>query len=266
MKVQLLVFLLLFPLFTVSAEISDIHIFEKGLIKAIGISEKGQSRFQALTAAKIIAEKNLIEKIKGVSITSKTVMKNSMITEDSIISQVRGLIIGAVSCGEKYYQNDGYAEVCVQMPLHGRGGVYDIVYPVFQMYIPNAPLFTSTSNEGNFIPQKHDGLILDVTMFTSFQPAIINRILDISGRVIYKPSMVSHKLLMETGSAQFATTKRKAKAILDNIGSKNPLIIKSNNIQDRTDVIISNTDAEIIYLENMKSNMLQRARVVYLLR
>jgi len=265
-QIKQFIIMVLFPVYFVYAQDTNIDFFQQGAIKAIGISAEGQSKYAAITSAEIIAQRNLIEKIKGVSLSSVTQMKNSKITSDIIQTRVQGLIVGAISCGKKYDEKKGFAEVCLQMPMHGRGGVFDVVYPAIQEFVPKTKPFQSHKAVTSSGKRSFDGLIVDVSHYTSFQPAIVNRILDRYGRVVYEPSMISHQLMMETGPVQFATSKGKAEAILADLGAKNPLFIRSENIQSGTDVVISDNDAENIYAHNQQSNMLHRARVVFLLK
>jgi len=265
-KLNYLIVLLAFSISIASAQDSNLNSFQNGSIKAIGVSAEKQSKYVALKTALIIAQRNLLEKVKGVSLYNLTQMKNSKITSDIIHTRVQGLIVGAQSCGEKYFEDKGYAEVCLQMPLHGHGGVFDVIYPVIKEYVPAEvpyrPLTPMKKNQS----RPFDGLIVDVRHHLSFQPAIINRIIDHHGRTVYDPSMISHKLMMEAGPVQFATTRAKAEAILSDTGSVHPLFIRSENIKSHTDVVVSSKDAEKIYLNNLQSNMLHRAHVVFLLQ
>ena len=267
LKIKSLIVLLIFPVYLVYAHDTNLNIFQTGAIKTIGVSEEGQSKYKALTAANIIAQRNLVEKIKGVSLSSVTQMKNAKVTSDIIHTRVQGLIIGARSCGEKYFEDKGYAEVCLQMPLHGHGGVFDVIYPVIQKYVPEKESYRpSTSPVKKHQSREFDGLIVDVRHHSSFQPAIINRILDNHGRMVYEPSMISHQLMIESGPVQFSTSRVKAEAILADMGSVQPLFVSSKSIKSQTDVVVSSNDAERIYSHNQQSNMLHRARVVFLLQ
>jgi len=239
--------------------------FQEGVIRAIGVSAPGQEEYKALTAAQIIAQTNLIAKIKGASISSRKIRRNGVIIQDEIYRTIHGLIVGAEPCGEKYYQDKGYAKYCVQISLNGRKGVYDAVFPAIKDYLPKGEFFKSDTTFNSKMAENYDGLIIDVKNFSSFQPAIANRILNEYWRVIYEPSMVFQKILIEKGPVQFATSNGKAKAILSNIGSKNPLYVKAKKINNHTDIVVCDDDADKIYKSNSKSNMLNNARVVFIL-
>ena len=140
------IIILIFPVCIVSAQESNKNYFQQGaVVKATGISAEGQSKYTAISSAEIIAQRNLVEKIKGVSLSSVTQMRDSVITSDIIKTRVQGLVVGAMSCGKKYHEHKGYAEVCLQMPMHGRGGVFDVVYPAIQEFVPkNIPYQSKT--------------------------------------------------------------------------------------------------------------------------
>ena len=266
LTIKWFLFILIVPTFVVFAENLPLHFFQNDGIKAIGVSAEGQSKYAALTSAEVIAKRNLVEMIKGVSISSVTHMKNSKITSDIIETRVQGLIVGATSCGKKYFQDKGYAEVCLQIPMHGRGGVFDAIFPVIKEFVPKDELYAPTKKVKQENSKPFDGLIVDVRHQALFQPSIINRILDDNGRVVYEPSMISHKLLIEAGAAQFAITRGKAEAILADSGSVHPLFVKSESIKYQKDAVVSSKDAALIYANNQQSNMLHRARVVFLLK
>jgi len=240
--------------------------FQKGIIQAKGISASGQSKYNAIESAKIIAQKNLIEQIKGIIITNTTQMKNGIIISDIIQSKVSGLIRGAQSCGQTFYKEKGYAEVCMEIKLNGQGGVYDIIYPFIQNLYPKDMVFISENNNNNNKLIEYNGLIIDIRQFSEFMPSLANRILDTNDRVVYDPSMVSQNILIQQGHAQFATNQDKGKAILSDFGSDNPLIITPKRLKNNTDIIVTIDDAETIYLVNKKTGMLHKARVVFVLK
>jgi len=240
--------------------------FQKGTIQATGTSASGQNKFSAIESAKIIAQKNLIEQIKGITITSTTQIKNGIIISDIIQTQVSGLIKGAKSCGQTFYKKEGYAEVCMEMKLNGQGGVYDLMYPVIQDIYSKDIVYKSENNKSKNTIIEYNGLIIDIRQFSEFMPSLANRILDTNERVVFDPSMVSQNILIQQGHAQFATNQGKGKAILSDFGSDNPLIITPKRLKNNTDIIVTINDAETIYLVNKKTDMLHKARVVFVLK
>jgi hypothetical protein len=107
--------------------------WSQGIITAVGIgspSDKyrhlAQERPMALRAAKVVAQRNLLEVIKGVRVNSSTVVKNFIVESDVIRTQVEGMVQGAQVI-KKEYLSDGTVEVTMAMKLHG--GFAQLILP-----------------------------------------------------------------------------------------------------------------------------------------
>ena len=68
-------------------------------------------RAAAIRAAKLDAWRNLLEAIKGVSLTSETTVRNAMVENDVIVTRVEGILKGFTTVGEPRYLSDGSVEV-----------------------------------------------------------------------------------------------------------------------------------------------------------
>lgn len=77
------------------------------------------ARLSAQRAAKVDAYRNLLETVKGVRVTSETVVQNFMTTSQRISSRVEGIVRGAVVVDERFNSEHGSYEVRVRMPLTG---------------------------------------------------------------------------------------------------------------------------------------------------
>jgi hypothetical protein len=73
-------------------------------------------------------------------------------------------------------------------------------------------------------------------------------------------------VLVERGCGGFTTDDAKAKAILADWGSKNPMLVKCIGVNQSADAKISLDDAEILFKHNNKTNLLAQARVVFVLQ
>ena len=78
---------------------------------------KGQARLLAERAAVVDARRNLLEILKGVHITSETVVEDYMTTSDLIVQRVEGIVKGARVVGKPKYYKDGRVEVVVEVSL-----------------------------------------------------------------------------------------------------------------------------------------------------
>jgi len=73
-----------------------------GIIICSGESEEGQSKFKAKRAATIIAQRNLLEVVKGIQIDSETTVKKGMDESSIIRSSVQGVVKGAEVVETRY--------------------------------------------------------------------------------------------------------------------------------------------------------------------
>ena len=107
--------------------------WQTGLVTAVGIGappanavNMAQARAMAVRAATVVARRNLLEIIKGVQIDSATTVENYMVTNDIIVTQVRGFLQNSQIL-DTAYMEDGSVEVTVGISL--RGGLANVIIP-----------------------------------------------------------------------------------------------------------------------------------------
>jgi hypothetical protein len=260
-------------------------IFERGYIQVTGVSEKGQTRINALRAAQSAAQRTLLETVQNLQFQGKTTVKKAMLESDEIRSMIEMYLRGAVTCGENYQTDKGYAEACLRIPLRGPGGFYKLLVP----FIHNTtletekkaqPRFTTKSMMTETAPEApptfkpapcpstnmvYDGLILDLRHL-DFKPALANRVLDSRDELIFGPARIAGNVLVERGCGGFTTDLSKAKAMLAQWGSACPLILIPEGLEQETDVRLSEEDAAMLLMHDQQSALLAQAKVVYLLK
>ncbi len=273
-----------------------VKIFEEGYIQVIGYSEEGQSRYRAIRSAEVVAQRELLEVLQGLHLYGETTVKDGMLQSDVIRTRVQGFLRGAIKCGEKYYPDRGYAEVCLRLYIRGKGGMYDIILPLLKdqgltptsfpeykpkMIVKEMPTVPKAEHkvevtkpeEGkkpevappSQLKEVYDGLIVDVRDY-AFKPALVNRIITDKNEVVFDPSKIVSNILVERGCGGFTTDLSKAKALLASWGAKNPMIVKAIGVYKSTDAKVSSDDAAAIYVHDQRTNFLAQARVVFLLK
>ncbi len=271
-----------------------VKVFSEGYIKVIGTSEEGQSRYRAIRAATVVAQRDLLEVLQGLHLYGSTTIRDGMLQSDAIRTTVEGYLKGAMKCGERYDPNRGYAQVCLKLYIRGKGGLYDIILPLMKdekLLPPPAPAYqpklipevipstpaTEKKPEVASIPKKpkvappselvnpHDGLILDVREY-NFRPALVNRILTDKNEVVFDPSKIVSSVLLERGCGGFTNDENKAKALLQSWGSNNPMYIRAKGVVKFTDAQVGSDEAAAIFTHNQKTNFLAQAKVVFLLK
>jgi len=109
-----------------------VKVFEEGYIQVVGASEEGQSRYRAVRAAEVLAQRKLLEILQGINLYGVTTIKDGMLHSDAVATTVEGFLRGAVQCGDTYYPDKGYAEVCMRLNIRGKGGLYDVILPIMK--------------------------------------------------------------------------------------------------------------------------------------
>ncbi len=98
-------------------------------IRETGVSEIGQDQYKAMTSAKIIAQANLMSTIEGTFIERIVRTNGGKKIGEEIRTRVKGTLAGAKPCGAVYHADQGYAEVCLEIKLKGKGGLYEALSP-----------------------------------------------------------------------------------------------------------------------------------------
>ncbi len=276
-----------------------VKVFEEGYIQVVGASEEGQSRYKATRAATVVAQRELLEILEGLRLYGTTTVRDGMLQSDEIRTSVDGFLRGATKCGEKFYGDRGYAEVCMRLYIRGKGGLYDIILPLMKennlmpqagpyykpKLIPKVLKTTPAPAEKPITEAKteekpeakpevarpselkttYDGIIVDVRAF-QFRPALVNTIVTEKDEVVFDPSKILSSVLVERGCGGFTTDPNKAKALLESWGSKTPMTLQGIGVIKNTNAKISADDAAAVFVHDKKSNMLAQAKVVFLLK
>jgi len=254
---------------TVITDPSKAFVAGSIVVKGEGAAPSGtglsnaQKRIMALRAAKIVALREVAEIINGVSISGNTAVLDASTRSDAIRSTVNGLVKGAVVVREAYDPLSEVGVVYVKVPMTGPDGVIASLLPQVAPTVEPRRVYAPGVAPAREV--SYDGLILDVRQLP-FRPALINRILSKNGEVIYDPTKVAQNILVERGAAEYTNDVGKARALLGERGSSNPLIVKGGGVVGATDVEVAPDAASSIFASNQAANYLEGARVVFVLR
>ena len=146
----------------------------------------GQAKLMARRAAVVEAQRNLLETVKDVAIDSETNVEMSMTLNDTIHSEISGVIRGARVIDEEYIPEDGIYRVTMSVPMYGVGSLGQVVFDnvignnqKVPVPAPSPAYNPSTQLNGNYT-----GLVIRARgagLVRTFCPAIY----DTSGRAIY---------------------------------------------------------------------------------
>lgn len=231
----------------------------------------GQAKLMARRAAVVEAQRNLLETVKDVAIDSETNVEMSMTLNDTIHSEISGVIRGARVIDEEYIPEDGIYRVTMSVPMYGDGSlgqvVFDNVIGNNQKVPVPAPSPTYNPNTSQ-INGNYTGLVIRARgagLVRTFCPAIY----DTSGRAIYGVYNVDKKYAIDYGVVGYAKGQQGWDTVrmgTSRAGS-NPLVVDIVEVRQRVankcDVVISVEDADRILAENRHSHFLDNYAVMF---
>ena len=232
-----------------------------------------QKEMMAKRAAVVTAQRALAEYLNGFAIVGDTMVKDGMAQYDIIRSSVAGFVKGAQVVVQDYSPEKDMAVAIIKLGLHGPKGFASMMYekmfkdPGMKKTLSEvdgkpAPAFKAKAEP---LPEKFDGLIIDATA-QDFRPALINRIFTAKGELLYDPSKVSQKVLVEQGCGEYTNNVDKAKAALEKRGVTSPLIVSASGAINPSDLQVTDDDAVKIFSANQKGNFLTGAKVAFVLK
>ena len=232
-----------------------------------------QREMGAKRAAVVTAQRAVAEYLNGFALVGDTLVKDGVLESDVIRSAVSGSVKGVQIVVQEYNKEKDTAIAIVKVGMHGPKGFasafYDKMFKdpevkenLTEIDGKQAPKFKAKVEP---VPESYDGLIIDATE-QNFRPALINRIFSAKNELLYDPSKVSQKVLVEQGCGEYTNSVDKAKAALGSRGIKNPLIVKASGTASAADLQVSDEDAVTIFSANQKGNFFAGAKVAFVLK
>lgn len=251
------------------AFISDyILVMDEGL-PSPNAKSPAQKRLTAERAATALAYRQLAEILEGVAVVGDTLVRDASLQYDVVRTAVEGFVKGAKIVYKEYNPQEEVAVVFVKIGMTGPQSFARVMYEkmfgdpsVKQAIVEPKPAYRTKPVA---IEERYDGLIIDATE-QGFRPALINRIFTPKGEVLYDPSKISQKVLVEQGCGEYTNSVDKAKAALETRGVRNPLIVKASGTVSPSDLQVADDDAVKIFSANQKANFLAGAKVAFVLK
>ncbi len=139
-----------------------------------------QAKAMAQRGAIVVAQRNLLEIIKGVNVYSETKVQDYMTKSDYVYTKVEGVVKNAVSIGNPI-EKDGMIEVTLGIKIYDEDGLASVIKK--EMPPTNkANMQISKDEKKEFGKLKN--LAIDLTGI-EYEPGIFPRILDENGNVIF---------------------------------------------------------------------------------
>lgn len=211
----------------------------------------GQGQLLARRGATLDLQRNLLEFIKGVQLSSETRMDDFMVANDTVRTQVQGMIKNVEITDAKF---DG--EIYTVTGRIKLDKVRQSVLP----HLPKPSDATPGKSSGKY---GYTGLILDCRGLPLI-PAMTFRILDQRGKVVYGPGIAEDEVLLNSGQCEYHTNMEWAKGSAK--VADRPLIVKPAKLvgPNNVDIVVSNAAAD--KMRNSKMNFLAKCRVLVVKR
>lgn len=261
---------------TVTVTVEQAFAQDAILVVGEGVPKKGttggQRRLTAIRAAEVAAQRALAELLKGVSIVGETTVRDAEVESDLIKSSVNAFIKGFSPVVKDWNPAEETALVILKVGMNGPRSFGAMMYEKIltepkikqqvekPVYVPPVDVPQQPAT-----PQAYDGLIIDATA-QSFRPALINRIFNPNGQVLYDPAKISQKVLVEQGCGEYTNSVDKARAALGKRGVRNPLIVKASGTVSPSDLQVNNEIAAQIHAANQANGFMADARVAFVLK
>jgi len=285
-----IVILCIFVFVSLSANSYDRNMYLTGQIKVKGESGPNQNKYSAIRSAQLIAQRNLLEVIGGLQLTSSSTLRDGILQDDTIMTQVQGYLKGATVLEEHYNPKDGSASVVIGIGYIGsmsnllaqsqQSGLLErtlykthkpVYYKVEEKKVEEKVIEKVIEKKEIAIvktpalKKSYDSLIVDVRDL-AFEPAQVNRIY-VDNRLVYDPLMVPAEIIAQRGLAKYTTTLNRAKAILESYNASNPLVIKASKTTGlASDVLVNQEQAEKITINNTDKGFLESAKIVFIVK
>ena len=269
----------------------------KAYLVCSGTSEEGQSEYAATLSAKVIAQRNMLEFVKGVRIDSTTTIKDGMLQSDIIKASVKGVIKGARVINIVYDKNKKRATVQIKVSLYKdilnailnpKIASNNILQKFLSIFLLHAgeynyedlktlkKLFQDFKQANNkeaemFIGKlikaiesnKFTGVVIDASKINNFDLAMIPKIRTHDGKEIYPKKFLTKESLVEkNGPVSYEIGLEDA--IKNKRVYNKPIFLKATKVYGKrySDLVLDKKSSNI--LKNIDKTLFKEAKIVIL--
>lgn len=248
--------------------------WSQGVITATGIgvpSPDATSAFHAKAMAKraalVVAYRNLLEIIQGIRVDSVTTVNNYMVESDVVKTKVQGFVKGAKVIDQKEMA-DGSFVITVEMPLTGELPAAIIPKPQGRPAAITFPAQSVSTTSPSRVEKDYDGVFTGLVINAKglgAKPALNPKIYMEDGRVAYGVEWVDQQTLNDQGIVGYVHGEEAAK--VNSRVTHDPFLINAIHVkgENKTDLVISDADAQSLHLVPAHVDFLERGRVLVVL-
>lgn len=177
-----------------------------------------QAKLMATRGAVVVAQRNLLEIVKGVNIIGETTVQDMITTSDFVYSRVEGVVKGAKQIGEAVEKN-GFIEVRLRMPIYGQESLANTMDDNILNQLKKKNGFVDANiNSENENGEGIDGsnpILFNIENSDKIDPSMFPVIVDEQGKVLFDFSKI-YKLK----DGKFPQYLQMGKDILQSLGNQ----------------------------------------------
>ncbi|MBM3330771.1 hypothetical protein FJY68_02830 [candidate division WOR-3 bacterium] len=199
-------------------------------IQATGMSvidpakPRAQALAMAIRGAKVDAQRNLLETVKGVRVVSETKVQDLMVKGDYVYTRIDGVIKGATVVGEPRETQDGRVEVTMEVPMYDAGGIAPPIADKLHGQPQPVTAKGTLSDDDLVRAQSLSGVVFDLSGVKT-EPQMFPTLLDSTGGVLLDMAK-QYKLLGPEAFKKFQYVKSMTDILNDKELLTNPTVIK----------------------------------------
>lgn len=261
--------------------------WEKSVVRAKGygvapdnVSNSAQAKIMAREAAITMAQRRLLETIKGVKINSTQTVENAQVKSDVVKKRVSGVIKGAQIIEEKRPADDVY-RVVMEVKFYGKDGVMKAILPKLKEESDQggSPTQSETdSRDQDFSDQpsdqseegrrqaaeKYTGVVIN-TMNLEVEPALAPKIYGPKNNLIYGMAKINSEGVVTNGIVGYSRSLAGAKS-KSRVGD-NPLVINAQKVRGEytTDLVLTAEDARQVRRLGKQTDIFNKCKVIIVL-
>ena len=252
--------------------------WQKSVVRAKGygvvsdsIQNKAQSKILAREAAITMAQRHLLEKIKGVNLNATQTIKNAQLESDVIKKKLVGTLQGARIIEEKQPAKGTYL-VIMEVKFYGKDGVMKAILPKLEEEAQNSDSNSLEANDSQIQTasteqqrlKDYTGIIIN-TINIDVEPAMAPKIYNANGQVVYSVNTLNTKQVITSGIVGYERSVNAAKAN-SRVGS-DPLIISAQDVRGttKTDLVLANDTAKKVAQVGHNNEIFKKAKIIVVL-
>jgi hypothetical protein len=223
---------------------------------------KAQALALAIRGAKVDAQRNLLETVKGVRVVSETKVQDLTTKGDYVYTRIEGVIKGATLVGEPRETQDGRVEVTMEVPMYEAGGIAPPIVDKLYGKLPPSAKSETLSGQDVVAAQSLSGVVFDLTG-VNVEPQMFPALLDTAGNTLLDMAKL-YKLLGPEAFKRFKYVKTMADIIGDKDLMTNPIVVRVIEAVEKGWVVARDDVKKVSWLDKALEIVLKVGKTVAL--